>query len=240
MAKILYGKPVAEKIDEETLKYSPGKKISILLPDEPSSASYASSIRAKAEKLGVEVVTDTNNADGVIGETTDPAKDIDCQTEENLGRLFAGKPLYKPATAEAVIRLLKYYAIGLSGKNVVIIGRSTVVGKPLAHLLLGENATVTICHSKTPDISVFTKKADIIVSAAGKPGLVGADMAGKNTVVVDVGTNFVDGKMVGDVDFDNVSRVASAISPVPGGVGPVTVSVLLSQVVKSAKSKTLV
>lgn len=235
MAKILYGKPVAEKIDEETSRNSDGKKIAILLPNEPSSASYRKAIEAKAEKLGIEVVTDTGDADGVIGASTDPSKDIDCQTEENLGKLFAGKPLYKPATAEAVIRILKYYEIELSGKNVVIIGRSTIVGKPLACLLLEENATITVCHSKTTDISVFTKNADIVVSATGKPNLVTADMIGEKTVVIDVGTNFTDGKMVGDVDFENVKKKASAISPVPGGIGPITTSVLLSQVVKSAK-----
>lgn len=237
MAKILYGKPISEKIDQETSRHSSGKKIAILLPDDPSSVSYRKAITAKAQKLGIKVVSDPNDADGVIGETTDPSKDIDCQTEENLGKLFAGKPFYKPATAEAVVQLLKYYEIDLSGKNVVIIGRSTIVGKPLAHLLLEEDATVTVCHSKTPDIGVFTKKADIVISAAGKPNLIAADMVDENSVVIDVGTNFIDGKMMGDVDFDGVEKVASAISPVPGGIGPITTSVLLSQVVKSAKLK---
>ncbi|HEX5797848.1 MAG TPA: hypothetical protein VFX79_00690 [Candidatus Saccharimonadales bacterium] len=237
MVKILYGKPVAEKIDEGTAKNSNRGKIAILLPDEPSSASYRQAIEKKASKLNIEVVSSADEANGVIGETIDPAKDIDCQTPENLGKLFAGVPLYKPATAEAVIQLLKYYDVELPEKNIVVIGRSTVVGKPLAHLLLEENATVTICHSKTKNISRFTKIADIIISAAGKPGLVTADMVNENSIVIDVGTNFVEGKMVGDVDFENVSKVASAISPVPGGVGPVTTSVLLSQAAKSAMLK---
>lgn len=237
MAKILYGKPVSEKIDQETSRHSAGRKIAISLPDEPSSISYKKAILAKAKKLGIEVVSDPNAADGVIGETTDPSKDIDCQTEENLGKLFAGKPLYKPATAEAVIQLLKYYGVDLSGKNVVVIGRSTIVGKPLAHLLLQEDATVTVCHSKTTDIGALAKKADIIVSAAGKPNLLTANMVSEGSVVIDVGTNFVNGKMVGDADFENVEKVASAISPVPAGVGPITTSVLLDQVVKSAKLK---
>ncbi|MEX2014527.1 MAG: hypothetical protein WD885_01155 [Candidatus Saccharimonadales bacterium] len=237
MAKILYGKPVSEKIDKETFKNSTGKKIAILLPDEASSASYRRVIEKKASKLNIEVVSSADEADGVIGETTDPAKDIDCQTPENLGKLFVGTPLYKPATAEAVIQLLKYYGIELSGKNIVVIGRSTVVGKPLAHLLLEENATVTICHSKTMVISRFTKTADIIISAAGKSGLITADMVSENSIVIDVGTNFAEGKMVGDVDFDNVSKVASAISPVPGGVGPITASILLSQFTKIANQR---
>lgn len=237
MARILYGKPVSEKIDEATAKLVSGQKIAILLPNEPSSESYKKAIEKKAAKLGIEVVLNADEADGVIGDNADPAKDIDCQTEENLGRLFGGKPLYKPATAEAVIQLLKYYDIELQGKNVVVIGRSTIVGKPLAHLLLEEDSTVTVCHSKTTDIGLFTKKADIIVSAAGKTNLVTADMVSNNAVVIDVGTNFVQDKMVGDIDFEAVSNVAAAISPVPGGVGPVTTSVLLSQVVNSAKLK---
>lgn len=238
MARILYGKPVAEKIDEETAKHAGGAKLAITLPDDPSANSYRKTIISKAEKLGVVITNNPDEADGIIGKTEDPSKDIDCQTPENLGRLFAGKSLYKPATAEAVIELLKYYEINLDGKNVVVIGRSTVVGKPLAHLLLAENATVTICHSKTPDISKFTKEADVIVCAAGKAGLLKADMVGSKSIVIDVGTNFIDGKMVGDTDFEGIEKIVSAISPVPGGVGPVTASVLLSQVIKSAGSKT--
>lgn len=234
MAEILYGKPVSERIDKETAQRSEGLKIAILLPNEPSSESYRKAIVSKAEKLDIKVVSDPDEADGVIGGTIDPSKDIDCQTEENLGKLFAGKPLYKPATAEAVIQLLKYYEIDLAGKSVVVIGRSTIVGKPIAHLLLEEDATVTICHSKTPDIGAITKYADIVVSAAGKPKLVTAGMIKQGAVVIDVGTNFVNGKMTGDIDFEGVEKVASAVSPVPGGVGPVTTSVLLKQVVKSA------
>lgn len=237
MAQIIYGKPVAEKIDQETSKNSTGKKIAILLPDEPSSESYKKAIEAKAAKLGIEIVSNADQADGIIGDTNDPLKDIDCQTPENLGKLFTGKPVYKPATAEAVIQILKYYGIELAEKHVAIIGRSSVVGKPLAHLLLDEDATVTICHSKTKDLAQTTKNADIIVSAAGKPKLVTADMVSPHSVVIDVGTNFIDGKMVGDVDFEKVKPIVSSISPVPGGVGPVTVSVLLNQVVKAAKIK---
>ena len=238
MAQILYGKPVAEKIDEETAKHGRRGALAIILPEEPSSASYKKAILSKAEELGIKIVSDPAEADGIIGKTDDPSKDIDCQTPENLGKLFAGDPLYKPATAEAVIRLLKHYEIELDGKNIVVIGRSTIVGKPLAHLLLAENATVTICHSKTSYLSVFTKKADVIISAAGKAGLVTAGMVNEDSVVIDVGTNFVNGRLTGDVDFEEVSKVARAISPVPGGVGPVTASVLLGQVVKSAGNKT--
>jgi methylenetetrahydrofolate dehydrogenase (NADP+)/methenyltetrahydrofolate cyclohydrolase len=235
MAQILYGKPVAEKIDQKTSHMSKGAKIAVLLPNDPSSVSYKKAIISKAEKIGVQVVSDPNEADGVIGKNIDPSKDIDCQTEINLGKLFAGNPLFKPATAEAVIELLKHYGIELSGKNVVVIGRSTIVGKPLAHLLLDEDATVTICHSKTLNLGSYTKNADIVVSAAGKPNLVTEDMVNNNSIIVDVGTNFVDGKLVGDVDFEKVEPLVKAISPVPGGVGPITASILLKHTCESAK-----
>lgn len=233
MAQILHGKPLAEKINEQTALASKGKKIAILLPDDPASKSYGKTIAAKADKLGIEVVANETEADGAIGKVTDPTKDIDCQTEENLGKLFAGKPLFKPATAEAVLELLQFYEIEISGKNAVVIGKSTIVGKPLALLLLDEGATVTVCHSKTRNLAAHTKNADIVVSAVGKANLVTADMVKMGAVVIDVGTNFVDGELVGDVDFENVKNVVSAISPVPGGVGPVTTSILLRACVQS-------
>lgn len=157
-----------------------------------------------------------------------PEKDIDGANPLSAGRLFTDMPAFAPATAQAVVEILKYYQIELAGKNAVVIGRSRVVGKPAAQLLLNMNATVSICHSGTPDLSAYTKNADVVVAAAGQIGLINGNQIGPQAVIVDVGTNFTDaGKMVGDVDFDSAQKVAKAITPVPGGVGPVTTAVLL-------------
>ncbi|NRO84922.1 Bifunctional protein FolD protein [Lactobacillus helveticus] len=165
-------------------------------------------------------------------ERIDPNKDVDGLTPANIGHLWMGNHFVEPATAEGIIALLKHYEIPLEGKNVVIIGRSNIVGKPLAALMLEQNATVTIAHSRTKNLGEITKKADVLVSATGQAFLVKADMVKDGAVVVDVGMNHVDGKLVGDVDFDNVKEKASYITPVPGGVGPLTVQFLMEAVVK--------
>lgn len=165
-------------------------------------------------------------------ERIDPNKDVDGLTPANIGHLWMGNHFVEPATAEGIIALLKHYEIPLEGKNVVIIGRSNIVGKPLAALMLEQNATVTIAHSRTKNLGEITKKADVLVSATGQAFLVKADMVKDDAVVVDVGMNHVDGKLVGDVDFDNVKEKASYITPVPGGVGPLTVQFLMEAVVK--------
>ncbi|ALJ24124.1 bifunctional 5,10-methylene-tetrahydrofolate dehydrogenase/5,10-methylene-tetrahydrofolate cyclohydrolase [Lactobacillus gallinarum] len=165
-------------------------------------------------------------------ERIDPNKDADGLTPANIGHLWMDKHFVEPATAEGIIALLKHYEIPLEGKNVVIIGRSNIVGKPLASLMLEQNATVTIAHSRTKNLGEITKKADVLVSATGQAFLVKADMVKDGAVVVDVGMNHVDGKLVGDVDFDNVKEKASYITPVPGGVGPLTVQFLMEAVVK--------
>ena len=165
-------------------------------------------------------------------ERIDPNKDVDGLTPANIGHLWMGNHFVESATAEGIIALLKHYEIPLEGKNVVIIGRSNIVGKPLAALMLEQNATVTIAHSRTKNLGEITKKADVLVSATGQAFLVKADMVKDGAVVVDVGMNHVDGKLVGDVDFDNVKEKASYITPVPGGVGPLTVQFLMEAVVK--------
>ncbi|MBW8013857.1 bifunctional methylenetetrahydrofolate dehydrogenase/methenyltetrahydrofolate cyclohydrolase [Lactobacillus helveticus] len=165
-------------------------------------------------------------------ERIDPNKDVDGLTPANIGHLWMGNHFVEPATAEGIIALLKHYEIPLEGKNVVIIGRSNIVGKPLAALMLEQNATVTIAHSRTKNLGEITKKADVLVSATGQAFLVKADMVKDGAVVVDVGMNHVDGKLVGDVDFDNVKEKASYITPVPGGVGPLTVQFLMEAVAK--------
>ncbi len=165
-------------------------------------------------------------------ERIDPNKDVDGLTPANIGRLWMENHFVEPATAEGIIALLKHYQIKLDGKNVVVVGRSNIVGKPLAALMLEQNATVTICHLHTQNLGEITKKADIVVSATGQAFLITADMVKDGAVVVDVGMNHVNGKLVGDVDFDNVKEKASYITPVPGGVGPLTVQFLMEAVVK--------
>ena len=160
-------------------------------------------------------------------------KDVDGLTDINAGLLFKGNGNLVPCTPLGIINLLKEYNIEISGKNAVVIGRSNLVGKPLAMLLLQNGATVTLCHSKTVNLKEFTKQADILISAVGKKDLITKDMVKDGVVVVDVGMNRVEGKLYGDVDFENIKDIASYITPVPGGVGPMTVAMLLSNVVKN-------
>ncbi len=165
------------------------------------------------------------------------SKDVDGLTDINTGRLVNGKKTLVPCTPLGIITLLKKYEIEIEGKNVVIIGRSKLVGRPLVSLMLNENATVTICHSKTNNLENYTKDADIIIVAAGCPKLLTGDMVKKGVVVVDVGINRVNDKLCGDVDFDSVSKKASYITPVPGGVGPMTIASLLSNVMMCYNNK---
>jgi methylenetetrahydrofolate dehydrogenase (NADP+) / methenyltetrahydrofolate cyclohydrolase len=162
------------------------------------------------------------------------AKDVDGASPESIGRLVAGLPAFAPATAEAVLTLLDYYGVELRGRHAVVVGRSVVVGKPAAHLLLDRHATVTICHSRTPDLPAITRQADVLVVAVGRAGLIGPGHVSPGTVVIDVGTNATpEGGLAGDVD-PAVASVAAALTPVPGGVGPVTTALLLSHVVQAA------
>jgi methylenetetrahydrofolate dehydrogenase (NADP+) / methenyltetrahydrofolate cyclohydrolase len=159
-----------------------------------------------------------------------PAKDVDGASPESLGRLVAGLPAFAPATAEAVLALLDHYQVELRGRHAVVVGRSVVVGKPVAHLLLDRHATVTICHSRTVDLPAITRQADVLVAAAGRAALIGPGHVSPGTIVIDVGTNATPGGLAGDVD-PAVAEVAGALTPVPGGVGPVTTALLLRHVV---------
>jgi methylenetetrahydrofolate dehydrogenase (NADP+)/methenyltetrahydrofolate cyclohydrolase len=162
------------------------------------------------------------------------AKDVDGASPESLGRLAAGLPAFAPATAEAVLALLDHYQVELHGRHAVVVGRSVVVGKPAAHLLLDRHATVTICHSRTADLPAITRQADVLVVAVGRAGLIGPGHVSPGTTVIDVGTNATpDGGLAGDVD-PAVDGVAAALTPVPGGVGPVTTALLLRHVVQAA------
>ena len=170
-----------------------------------------------------------------VMELINPEKDVDGFSYVNQGRLFAGKPYFVPATAKGIMALLKSTKQKIAGKKAVVLGRSRTVGRPVAALLMKENATVTVCHSKTKDLEKETMQADILVSAAGKPGLIKAEMVKKGAIVIDVGITMQGKKLVGDVDFESVKNRASFISPVPGGVGPMTVASLMQNTVLAAK-----
>lgn len=167
-----------------------------------------------------------------------PEKDVDGFNPVNVGKLTLGQKGFISCTPFGVIKMLEEYNIDIEGKNAVVLGRSNIVGKPMSQCLLNKNATVTICHSKTKNINDITKNADIIVAAIGKKEFVKGDMVKEGAVVIDVGINRgEDGKLKGDVDFDEVSKKASYITPVPGGVGPMTIAMLMTNVVKAAKDQ---
>ena len=168
-------------------------------------------------------------------ELIDPAKDVDGATPTNAGRLARGEPAFVPATALAVVAILEGYGVEVAGKRAVVVGRSAVVGRPVASLLLARDATVVICHRATRNLARETRRAEILVAAAGQPGLIRPEMVNRSTVIVDCGINAVDGRILGDVDFDAVAPVVRAISPVPGGVGTVTPMMVLRQTVESAE-----
>lgn len=162
-------------------------------------------------------------------------KDVDGLNDNNIIDLINGRDALYPCTACGIVSLLDKYGVTLEGSNVVIVGRSSLVGMPLFHMLENRNATVTLCHSKTRNLQAITKNADIIISATGVKGLIKEDMVGDNTVIIDVGITRENGKLYGDVDFDSVSKKASLITPVPGGVGPMTIASLAQNVLKAYK-----
>ncbi|HEV8675572.1 MAG TPA: bifunctional 5,10-methylenetetrahydrofolate dehydrogenase/5,10-methenyltetrahydrofolate cyclohydrolase [Methylomirabilota bacterium] len=166
----------------------------------------------------------------------DPTKDVDGFHPENLGRLLAGHPTVVPGTPAGILEILDHYGIELKGAEAVVVGRSRIVGKPLAQLLLGRHATVTICHTRTRDLAAHTRRAELLAVAAGRPGVVTGDMVRPDAVVVDVGTNRLpDGRVVGDVDAASVAPRVRAITPVPGGVGPMTVAMLMRNTLEAAR-----
>ena len=192
-----------------------------------------------------------NNVDGILVQlplpkqidpkkvidAVDPAKDVDGFHPINVGLLHLGRPLLVPATPAGIMRLIASTGVDIAGARAVVIGRSDIVGKPVAALLLRENATVTICHSRTRDLPGVVREADIVVAAIGKPRFVTAEMIKSGAIVIDVGINRVDGKLAGDVDFHRVREVASWITPVPGGVGPMTIAMLMKNTVIAAQRR---
>ena len=211
---------------------------------ELSSAAMATEISAVLEELSADamvhgIVLQAPLPAGLslpqTASAIDPAKDVDGSSPLSLGRLLAGLPAFAPATAQAVLELLDFHRVGVAGRRAVVVGRSVVVGKPVAQLLLARDATVTVCHSRTPDLAAVTREADVLVVAAGRPGLITAEHVRPGAVVIDVGTNTTpDGSLTGDVDAASVGAVAGALSPVPGGVGAVTTAQLLLNTVTAA------
>lgn len=171
--------------------------------------------------------------------TLNPIKDVDCSTLENLGKLIADTPRYIPGAPAGVMAVLDHYNIPLSGANVCLIGRSTVVGRPLSQLLTSRGATVTICHSRTKNLAKVAKDSEILITSAGVPNLVGKDFVHENQVVIDVSTNVVDGKLCGDINLEEVSQIVKAYTPTPGGIGAITTTILAQQVVKACETLTL-
>lgn len=177
-----------------------------------------------------------------ILDAIDPLKDVDAFHPENVGRIVQGRPRFLPCTPAGILELLRASDIETAGKHAVILGRSEIVGKPMALLLMQKgklaDATVTICHSRTADIAAMTREADLVIAAIGKPLFLTAEMVKPGAVVIDVGINRTEKGLVGDVDFDNVAEVASAITPVPGGVGPMTIAMLLRNTLTAAMLQT--
>ncbi len=165
-----------------------------------------------------------------------PAKDVDGLTPYSAGLLATGTPGLVPCTPRGVMELLRSEGVDPAGKRAVVVGRSTLVGRPVAALLLAADATVTMAHSRTPDLPAVCREAEILIAAAGRPGLIGAEMVAPGATVIDVGTNRTDDGLVGDVDFEAVAEVAGLITPVPGGVGPMTIAMLLANTVEAAST----
>jgi methylenetetrahydrofolate dehydrogenase (NADP+) / methenyltetrahydrofolate cyclohydrolase len=173
---------------------------------------------------------------GAIMQSIAPAKDVDGLTRASLGALLAGRPTFEPCTPAGVMVLLERAGVALDRRRAVVVGRSVIVGKPMALMLMAKGATVTVCHSRTPDLGEETRRADILVAATGQPGLITAGMVKPGAAVVDVGiTRLEAGKLVGDVDAASVTGIAGWLSPVPGGVGPMTVAMLISNAVAAAE-----
>jgi methylenetetrahydrofolate dehydrogenase (NADP+)/methenyltetrahydrofolate cyclohydrolase len=212
------------------------------LPADAGEADIGAALRGlQADPRVAGIITQMPLPKGIplkaVIDVLDPLRDIDGIHPLNAGLLSLGYDGFLPATAHASIEILRQSGIDISGRRAVVVGRSNVIGKPAALLLLRENATVTVCHSKTADLADVIRTADIVIVAIGRANFVTGDMLKAGAVVVDVGINVVDGKLTGDVDFATASRVASAITPVPGGVGPLTNAILLTHLVQAARSQ---
>ncbi|MCM3762754.1 bifunctional methylenetetrahydrofolate dehydrogenase/methenyltetrahydrofolate cyclohydrolase FolD [Alkalihalobacillus oceani] len=191
----------------------------------------------KIDGILVQLPIPEHISEQAVIERIHPDKDVDGFHPINIGKMMTGEETFLPCTPYGVIEMLKEAKIEIAGKHAVIVGRSNIVGKPVGQLLLNENATVTYCHSRTKNLREMTKQADILIVAIGRPNFIEAADVKPGAVVVDVGINRVDGKLCGDVDFEGVKEVASHLTPVPGGVGPMTITMLLENTVQSARKR---
>ena len=259
MAQIIDGKAVSRavraRVAQETLALkeqgvTPGLAV-ILVGEDPASQVYVRNKEKACAEVGFysekytkkeingilcQLPLPPHLSDKEVIARIDPAKDVDAFHPENVGAIMIGDYRFLPCTPAGVMELIRSTGTDLTGKRAVVLGRSNIVGKPMAMLLLHENATVTIAHSKTQNLAELTRQADVLVAAVGRPKFVTADMVKPGAVVIDVGMDRDEnGKLCGDVDFDGVSQVCGAITPVPGGVGPMTISMLLENTLTAAK-----
>jgi methylenetetrahydrofolate dehydrogenase (NADP+)/methenyltetrahydrofolate cyclohydrolase len=216
--------------------------IAISLPADATTTQVLSSIHrlnrdSDIHGILVQLPLPAQVSAAAVLEAVDPAKDVDGFHPCNLGRLMSGNPVFVPCTPKGIMTLLEEYHIGIEKKDAVVVGRSVEVGRPMAALLLNADATVTICHRRTKDLKEKLLHADIIVTAVGKPHFIGPEMVRPGTVVIDVGINYVDGKLCGDASFDALKEIAGAITPVPGGVGPMTIASLMENTYLAASRK---
>ena len=211
----------------------------ILLPSSDEIVSHIREINADESVHGLLMFRplDDKAAERSACEILDPSKDVDCMTDSSLAGVFTGSGTgFPPCTAQACVEILDFYGLDVAGKNVAVVGRSLVIGRPVSMLLMNRNATVTICHSKTANLPEICRNADVLIAAIGRARFIGAEYVSEGQVVVDVGINMDDeGKLCGDVDYDSVADKVKAITPVPGGVGAVTTAVLAKHVIESAE-----
>ena len=218
------------------------ESVSLELPADATTAEVAGEVRALGADPGIDGILvqlplPPRVGLGEVIAAVPGEKDVDGFTPLSLGRLFSGTPLFSPCTPLGVMALLAEYGIPVEGGDAVVVGRSLEVGRPMAALLLNAGATVTVCHSKTGDLAAKTRRADILVSAAGSPGLITGAMVKEGVVAVDVGTSMAGGKPRGDLDFPSVEPLARAITPVPGGVGPMTIAMLMENTFAAARER---
>ena len=215
----------------------------ILLPSDCTPAAVVAALEklnrdARVHGILLQLPLPGHLDTGVIQQSIAPAKDVDGLTRVSLGALLAGQPVFEPCTPAGVMVLLERAGVAVDRRHAVVVGRSAIVGKPMALMLMARGATVTICHSRTPDLAAETRRADVLVAATGRPGLITGGMVKPGAAVIDVGISRLEGgKLAGDVDFESVARIAGWLTPVPGGVGPMTVAMLLSNTVLAAERR---
>jgi methylenetetrahydrofolate dehydrogenase (NADP+) / methenyltetrahydrofolate cyclohydrolase len=234
-ASSVYSKAILRVANEVGVRASLELLPELTAPEDLRSRLLALNCDDTVQGIIVQMPLPPHLSQKMVADTVTSAKDIDGISPRSAGNLFLGLPSFLPSTAAAVMEILERTKTPLAGKRVVILGRSNVVGKPLALMLLQKNATVTVCHSRTVNLSQYTRQADVLVAAVGRPNMVTAEMVRPGSVVIDVGINALpEGGIVGDVDFAAVREVAGAVTPTPGGVGPLTNVLLLKQCIQAA------